>query len=140
MPNRKSKIMHQAALADCLVFADKWLARYSPDELATVVHEDEASVKRMIKLSLRVLRSVDQMEAQGLLAARGTVARVSPETYNRHRSLRRKGRRQTAATRRPVRVYSRQETSKEPACKRYVLETVLRHLLWSVQEFGAPPA
>jgi len=65
-PRMKNNIIHQSALLDCLTWADSWLAKYSPNELATVVHEDGTSSKGFIKRSLRMFRDVDQLENLGL--------------------------------------------------------------------------
>jgi hypothetical protein len=62
----KNNIIHQAALLDCLTWADAWLARYSPNELATVVHEDGIASKKFIKESLRKFRDEEKLEALGL--------------------------------------------------------------------------
>jgi hypothetical protein len=56
-PEFKVKMIHSAAAIDCLLWADKWLAKYAPTELATVVHEDGTPAKRLIKRIARVLRS-----------------------------------------------------------------------------------
>lgn len=49
--------VQNASAVDCLVWADRWLAKYAPEELATVVHEDGAPAKNFIKYTVRVLRS-----------------------------------------------------------------------------------
>ena len=49
-------MVHGNAAADCLMQADKWLAKFAPDELATVIHEDGAATKFLIKRSVSVLR------------------------------------------------------------------------------------
>lgn len=64
-PDLKPNMLHQVAILDCLLWADRWLAEYAPDELATVVHEDGTPAKRFVKESLRILRSVAQMDARG---------------------------------------------------------------------------
>jgi hypothetical protein len=49
--------MHNAAAINCLFYADRWLARFAPSELATIYHEDGTPAKAHIKKSLRALRS-----------------------------------------------------------------------------------
>jgi hypothetical protein len=53
----KGDLIHDVAAMDCLIRADRWLGRFSPDELSTVVHEDGASAKKRIKRSVLILRS-----------------------------------------------------------------------------------
>jgi hypothetical protein len=57
----KHKLMHSAAAFDCLSKADKWLERYAPTELATVIHEDGPAAKRLIKTIVRTMRSEDSI-------------------------------------------------------------------------------
>jgi hypothetical protein len=45
------------SVLDCLMWADRWLAHYSPLELATVVHEDGSEAKRLIRQFVRVARN-----------------------------------------------------------------------------------
>ena len=61
----RSKFLHSSAVMDALMRADKWLAKYSPTELATVIHEDGTPAKRMIKGVVRTMRSRALMYAQG---------------------------------------------------------------------------
>lgn len=70
-PQLKGSVIHTAAAMDCLLWADRWLAEYSPSELATVVHEDGAQAKRIIKQAVRVLRRDDLMASAGLGALKG---------------------------------------------------------------------
>jgi hypothetical protein len=62
---QKDRLVHDLAVINCLIRADAWLARYAPDELATVIHEDGTPTKRLIKLSVRFARSADHLKAQG---------------------------------------------------------------------------
>ena len=62
-PEFKAKMIHSGAAVDCLIWADRWLAQYAPTELATVVHEDGTSAKRLIKRIVRVLRSKELLAA-----------------------------------------------------------------------------
>jgi hypothetical protein len=62
----KGKLIHNAAAADCLLRADRWLEKYAPSELATVVHEDGTSAKQIIKRAMRFLRSAERLEASGV--------------------------------------------------------------------------
>jgi hypothetical protein len=68
----KGTAMQGAAVMDCLMFGDAWLAKYAPNELATVVHEDGTPAKQLIKYSVRVLRSETLMEKDGLGSLRKT--------------------------------------------------------------------
>jgi hypothetical protein len=62
----KARLIHNVAAIDCLIAADRWLERFAPTELATVVHEDGTPAKPLIKLSVQVLRSTERMSAEGL--------------------------------------------------------------------------
>lgn len=53
---RKQQLMHHAAICDCLSQTDKWLAKYAPQELATVVHEDGMDAKAVIRKIVAALR------------------------------------------------------------------------------------
>jgi hypothetical protein len=64
-PKLKGKMIHGAAIADCLIRADRWLAKFAPAEVATVVHEDGIDGKPLIKQLIRVLRSNELMDAEG---------------------------------------------------------------------------
>lgn len=61
----KGEIMHGGAVADSLLRADRWLAKFSPNELATVIHEDVTRTKRLVKGIVRTLRSEDEMRREG---------------------------------------------------------------------------
>lgn len=63
---QKGVLMHQMAVVDCLSQADRWLEKWVPTELATVVHEDGTPAKQLIKLSVRMLRSADLMARSGM--------------------------------------------------------------------------
>jgi Protein of unknown function (DUF3800) len=62
---KKAELMHRVAVIDCLLRADKWLARYSPTEVATVVHEDGVPSKRLTEFTVRMLRSAENLAAEG---------------------------------------------------------------------------
>ncbi len=55
-PDLALGLMHIGAALDCLTRADSWLAKFSPDELAAVVHEEGPKAKQQIKLALRAAR------------------------------------------------------------------------------------
>jgi hypothetical protein len=56
-PKKIGAMVHGTAVADCLIQADRWLEKYAPDELATVVHEDGAQTKVLVKRAVAVLRN-----------------------------------------------------------------------------------
>jgi hypothetical protein len=60
----KGKMIHGTAVVDCVARADWWLAKYAPDEVATVVHEDGVEGKKEIKQLIRILRSEELMQAR----------------------------------------------------------------------------
>ena len=63
---QNTSTLHFMALLDCLVSADRWLlAKYSPSELATVVHEDGTPAKPIVKKYLRLFRSIARMDSTG---------------------------------------------------------------------------
>lgn len=62
----KGQLMHNTAVMDCLMWADRWLARFAPTELATVIHEDGTPAKKLIKLSVQILRNATLMELAGM--------------------------------------------------------------------------
>lgn len=62
----RTNFLHQVAASDCLSHVDKWLAAHCPDELATVIHEDGAAAKAVIKRTVRVLRSQMAMDNSGI--------------------------------------------------------------------------
>lgn len=49
-------LLHLHAALECLYGADLWLNAFAADELATVVHEDGASAKPVIRQAVRALR------------------------------------------------------------------------------------
>ncbi len=61
----KGKFLHSSAVMDALMRADKWLDKYSPTELATVIYEDGTPAKKMIKNIVRTMRNRDLMQAKG---------------------------------------------------------------------------
>jgi hypothetical protein len=62
MPQKhRGNLMHDSAAMDCLIWADRWLAKYAPAELATVVHEDGTPAKQLIKHTVRLLRDGDRL-------------------------------------------------------------------------------
>lgn len=65
---RRASVLHDVAILDCLIRTDIWLARYAPSELATVIHEDGASLaKNLIKSTVRFARSPDHLKVVGTL-------------------------------------------------------------------------
>ena len=61
----KADVMHTASVSDCLIRADQWLARYAPEELATVIHEDGVKAKALIKKVVRLLRNTNKLDHSG---------------------------------------------------------------------------
>src|ERR1700692_516635 len=61
----KAKLIQNVAAIDCLIWADRWLGKFAPSELATVIHEDGTSAKPLIKLSIRLVRNDAMLEAAG---------------------------------------------------------------------------
>lgn len=64
-PSLKANLLHSAAVSDCLIRADQWLARWAPDELATVIHEDGPAAKPLIKKVVRMLRNTTELDRAG---------------------------------------------------------------------------
>jgi len=62
----KKTIMHTGAAMDCALWTDRWLAKYAPTENALITAEDNDYVKRMMKESVRILRSQPLMDQRGL--------------------------------------------------------------------------
>jgi len=65
-PGEFTNFLHQMAAADCLSQADKWLEAHAPDELATVIHEDGTAAKTLIKRTIGILRSPEEMARSGI--------------------------------------------------------------------------
>ncbi|WP_318761817.1 DUF3800 domain-containing protein [Aminobacter niigataensis] len=63
---KKIGLMQSAATMDCAVQADRWLAKYSPDENALLIAEDADRVKPLIKLIILTLRYPDRLKDAGL--------------------------------------------------------------------------
>lgn len=61
----KNRLMHDLAAMDCIAWADRWLGKYAPTELATIIHEDGTEAKAMIKRTVRILRSGSEILANG---------------------------------------------------------------------------
>jgi hypothetical protein len=61
----KANIIHNNAVIDCLMWADKWLERFAPNELATVIHEDGSRAKKLIQACVEMLRSKEKMISIG---------------------------------------------------------------------------
>jgi uncharacterized protein DUF3800 len=59
------KIIHDTAALDCMLWADRWLGRFAPSELSTIIHEDGTPAKPLIKLTLRIMRSAELMQQWG---------------------------------------------------------------------------
>lgn len=62
----RAKQVQNLSVLDCLIWADRWLARYAPNELATVVHEDGTQAKPLIKRTVRMMRSKDLIAKYGV--------------------------------------------------------------------------
>ena len=63
---RKGSVIHGFAVMDALIWADQWLAKFAPHELATVIHEDGTPAKRLIKATVRLLRNPDLIKQNGI--------------------------------------------------------------------------
>jgi Protein of unknown function (DUF3800) len=68
----RTNIIQGTAVFDCLLWTDRWLEKYAGNELATVIHEDGAAAKPLIKLFTRVMRNPHLMAQWG----------ISPEAAN----------------------------------------------------------
>jgi hypothetical protein len=55
------EVMHLHAALECLYGVDLWLNAFAPNELATVVHEDGANAKPVIRKAVRALRSPETL-------------------------------------------------------------------------------
>lgn len=66
--NLKHSTMQLTSAMDCAMWADRWLARYAPQENAMIVAEDTDRVKPMIKRAIRTFRSEKLLE-RGELAS-----------------------------------------------------------------------
>jgi hypothetical protein len=64
--NNKRMVMHTASLADCAVWADRWLEKYASDENAMIIAEDTDRVKKMLKLAIRMFRTPALLKMIGL--------------------------------------------------------------------------
>jgi Protein of unknown function (DUF3800) len=64
--NLKHSVMQLTSAMDCALWADRWLARYAPQENAMIVAEDADRVKPMIKRAIRTLRSENALEREGI--------------------------------------------------------------------------
>ena len=62
----RARVIQNVSVLDCLLWTDRWLARFAPDELATVIHEDGTDAKTVIKLAVRLLRSEHQLKLNNL--------------------------------------------------------------------------
>jgi hypothetical protein len=59
-------LIQNAAAADCAIWADRWLAKYSPSENAMIIAEDADRVKRLMKMAIRTLRNPALLKLHGL--------------------------------------------------------------------------
>ena len=62
----KAMLIQSAAVMDCAVQADRWLAQFSSTENAMLIAEDIDRVKALIKRIFLVLRHPGRMKAEGL--------------------------------------------------------------------------
>lgn len=62
----KAVQMQGICALDCVVWADRWLERYAPDENATVTAEDKTDVREVIRNMHVVLKNSKLMESNGL--------------------------------------------------------------------------
>jgi hypothetical protein len=51
---------------DCIVWTDRWLERFSPDENATVTAEDKSDVREIVRAMHVVLKDAELMQAHEL--------------------------------------------------------------------------
>ena len=58
--------MQGTCTLDCVIWADKWLARFAPDENATATAENNDDVKQVIRAMQVVLQHPELMVAHGL--------------------------------------------------------------------------
>jgi hypothetical protein len=65
-PEQFTTFLHQMAVSDCLSQADRWLATHAPGEIATVIHEDGTPAKKLVKRTVQVLRSPEEIAASEL--------------------------------------------------------------------------
>ena len=65
-PEIKKMVMHGGAAMDCVLWVDRWLAKYAPTENALITAEDNDYVKKITKNALRTLRSKSLMEKAGM--------------------------------------------------------------------------
>ncbi|THD65331.1 MAG: hypothetical protein E7813_15320 [Bradyrhizobium sp.] len=65
-PAMKRRIIHGAAAIDCILWTDRWLAKFAPDENAMIIAEDNDYIKKVLKFVVRILRSPSQMVANGI--------------------------------------------------------------------------
>jgi hypothetical protein len=63
---QKRFVMQTASLADCAVWADRWLEKYAADENAIIIAEDTDRVKKMLKIAIRLFRNPAMLKAAGL--------------------------------------------------------------------------
>jgi hypothetical protein len=69
-PSENADRLHVWSVINCLFWAETWLTAFSPEEMATVIHEDGAAAKPVIKRIVRLLRHPEQMiEGEGLSVA-----------------------------------------------------------------------
>jgi hypothetical protein len=61
----RHKMIHDMAALDCMLWADRWLAKFAPSELSTIIHEDGTPAKPLIKAIIRIMRSVELMQQWG---------------------------------------------------------------------------
>jgi Protein of unknown function (DUF3800) len=59
------KMIHDMAVLDCMLWADRWLAKFAPSELSTIIHEDGTAAKPLIKATIRIMRSDELMRQWG---------------------------------------------------------------------------
>jgi Protein of unknown function (DUF3800) len=61
----KKLVIHGSAAVDCVIWTDRWLERFAPDENAVIVAEDNDYIKKALKNAVRCLRSDRLMDAEG---------------------------------------------------------------------------
>lgn len=63
---RNGATMQGLCALDCIVWADRWLERFAPDENATVTAEDKADVREIVRAMHVILKDEQLMQLNGL--------------------------------------------------------------------------
>ena len=60
-PGSRVKLQHARAMADCLTWADQFIERFCPDEVATVLVEDNPEMRKSIKAMPQLLEMISSL-------------------------------------------------------------------------------